>query len=81
MEVEGRLRRGWGRGLRRLHGGSLGTEESPSSGTTVPGIWRVFGAVPGLRDLCSRVLEPGPENHGPSAVVSQCDLHDEVLSL
>lgn len=42
-----------------------GVEESPSSGTTVPGVWSVFGEVPGLGDLCSAVPDPDPETHGP----------------
>lgn len=41
-----------------------GVEESPSSGTTVPGVWSVFGEVLGLRDLYSAVPDPGPETHG-----------------
>jgi hypothetical protein len=62
-----------------------GVEESPSSGTTVPGVWCVFGEVPGLRDLCSAVPDPGSDPWSFGIEVWQCfglsNLHGEVLSL
>lgn len=66
MEAEGRLRRGWGCGLRRLHGGPLEAEGRPPQGPQCLGSGGSSGRSLSLRDLWAAVPGPGPGTHGPS---------------